>query len=54
MIKEEMNIDFMTTGRQPSEEEFLRISEWIKKKKKAIDRPKKKSAEKKHLAKQRM
>ncbi len=31
MIKEEKNIDFYTTGRQPSEQEFARISEWIKK-----------------------
>lgn len=31
MIKEEKNIDFYTTGRQPSEEEFAKISEWIKK-----------------------
>ena len=31
MIKEEKNIDFYTTGRQPSEQEFTRISEWIKK-----------------------
>jgi hypothetical protein len=31
MVKEEKNIDFYTTGRQPSEQEFARISEWIKK-----------------------
>jgi hypothetical protein len=31
MIKEEKNIDFYTTGRQPCEQEFARISEWIKK-----------------------
>lgn len=31
MIKEEKNIDFFTTGRQPSEQEFEKISEWIKK-----------------------
>lgn len=31
MIKEEKNIDFYTTGRQPSVQEFARISEWIKK-----------------------
>ena len=31
MIKEEKSIDFYTTGRQPSEQEFARISEWIKK-----------------------
>ena len=33
MIKEEKNIDFYTTGRQPSEKDFERISEWIKNKK---------------------
>lgn len=30
MIKEEKNIDFYTTGRQPSDQEFNRISKWIK------------------------
>lgn len=30
MIKEAKNIDFYTTGRQPPEEDFARISEWIK------------------------
>jgi len=41
MIKEAKNIDFMTTGRQPSEKDFLRISDWIKKqkKKKLTNRP---------------
>lgn len=32
MIKEAKNVDFYTTGRQPSEQEFAKISEWIKKK----------------------
>ncbi len=54
MIKETKNIDFMTTGRQPSEKEFLLISEWIKKKKKSTDRPKKRLPKKKHLAQHRM
>lgn len=31
MIKEEKNIDFYTTGRQLSEQEFARISKWIRK-----------------------
>ncbi len=31
MIKEAKNVDFYTTGRQPSEQDFARISEWIKK-----------------------
>jgi len=32
MIKESKNVDFLTTVRQPSKEEFARISEWIKRK----------------------
>ena len=52
MIKENKNVDFLTTGRQPSEEEFARVSEWIKKnKEKQSDRKKsKQSSGKKHLA----
>ena len=34
MIKEAKNVDFYTTGRQPSEQDFARISEWIKRNKK--------------------
>ena len=34
MIKEAKNIDFYTSGRQPSEQDFVRISEWIKRNKK--------------------
>jgi len=34
MIKEAKNVDFYTTGRQPSEQDFTRISEWIKRDKK--------------------
>lgn len=30
MSKEAKNVDFYTTGRQPSERDFARISEWIK------------------------
>ena len=33
MIKESKKIDFYTTGRQPSEDDFARISEWIKQEK---------------------
>lgn len=33
MIKEDKNVDFYTTGRQPSENDFALISEWIKKNK---------------------
>ncbi len=34
MIKEAKDVDFYTTGRQPSEYDFARISEWIKRDKK--------------------
>ena len=34
MIKVPKNIDFYTTGKQPSEQDFTRISEWIKNDKK--------------------
>lgn len=34
MIKEPKNIDFCTTGKQPTDKDFTRISEWIKKDKK--------------------
>ena len=37
MIKEPINIDFYTTGRQPSAQDFIRISEWIKMDKKRKD-----------------
>lgn len=31
MIKEAKNIDFLTSGREPTAQDFARISEWIKK-----------------------
>ena len=33
MIKQPKNIDFYTTGRQPTKDDFKRISEWILKRK---------------------
>ena len=30
MVREPKDVDFYTTGRQPTEQEFTRISEWIK------------------------
>ena len=45
MIKEAKEVDFYTTGREPTEEDFLRISEWIKKKKQASVRSKKQAPE---------
>lgn len=52
MIKEPKNIDFYTTGRQPSEQDFKRISEWIKKDKqrKSTQTEKKRLTKKMHLA----
>lgn len=52
MIKEPKNIDFFTTGRQPSEQDFARISEWIRKdKQKQTTRTRVKQTESdKHLA----
>jgi hypothetical protein len=42
MVKEDKNIDFSTTGKQPSDVEFAKISDWILKNK-ARDVKKKKS-----------
>lgn len=54
MIKENKNIDFLTTGREPSEEDFARISEWIKrdKQKQATHKATKKPLRKNPLAQQ--
>jgi Zn-dependent M16 (insulinase) family peptidase len=50
MIKEPKNIDFYTTGRQPSEHDFAQISDWIRKnkQKQATRKLKSKSAGRKH------
>jgi hypothetical protein len=52
MIKEPKNIDFYTTGKQPSEQDFKLISEWIKKdKQRRLTRTEKKRLTKRmHLA----
>ena len=50
MIKEEKNIDFYTTGRQPSEQEFARISEWIKKDKAKKDLQKTRTLQKRNAS----
>jgi hypothetical protein len=47
MIKEARNIDFYTTGRQPSQQDFARISEWIKKDKEKQNLHNRKSLRKK-------
>jgi len=49
MVKEAKNIDFYTTGRQPSAQDFERISEWIRKKKK-LTKAKRAASRRKHLA----
>jgi hypothetical protein len=52
MIKEAKDVDFYTTGRQPSEQDFARISEWIKqdKQKQAARKPAKPTASSKPIA----
>ena len=50
MVKEPKNIDFVTSGRQPSRQDFARISEWIRKKKQTSSRPKKQGPKQKKLA----
>jgi hypothetical protein len=54
MIKESKNVDFYTTGRQPSEQDFARISEWIKKdkQKQATRKEARQTTVQKHLAHQ--
>lgn len=49
MVKEPRNVDFFTTGREPSEQDFARISEWIKQdeQKQAARKPKATTAAKK-------
>jgi uncharacterized membrane protein (GlpM family) len=42
MIKESKNRDFYTSGKQPSEMDFARISHWIKQQKLKLNATKKK------------
>jgi hypothetical protein len=49
MVRESKSIDFYTTGRQPSDQDFERISKWIRKKKEMI-KAKRAAAKRKHLA----
>ncbi len=44
MIREPLDVDFYTTGRTPSEEEFKRISEAIRKLKEKAARAKERRA----------
>lgn len=50
MVKEAKNIDFYTTGRQPSEEDLARISGWIKndKQRKKLLNPANQATKEKH------
>jgi len=50
MVKEAKNIDFYTTGKQPTNEDFAKISEWIKQQKEALKRKKRVSARRKNIA----
>jgi flagellar biosynthesis protein FliP len=50
LIKEPKNIDFYTTGKQPSDQEFIRISEWIKNQKNKLKRPTQKGKKKSTLS----
>jgi hypothetical protein len=47
VIKEPKNIDFTTTGRQPSEEEFALISAWVTKRKQQLKSRKLRAAKRK-------
>lgn len=49
MIREAKDINFSTTGRQPSEKEFEKVSEWIRLRKEKLK--KKQSAAKKEKQK---
>ena len=40
MVKETKSVDLYTTGRQPSDNEFARISDWIRQDKKKKRRTK--------------
>jgi hypothetical protein len=50
MVKEPKNIDFYTTGRQPSDKGFALISEWIKKRKQQTKKRSLRSSKKKQKA----
>jgi hypothetical protein len=54
VVKEAKNVDSLTTGRQPGEQDFVRISEWIKrdKQKKAARKTTRQPSSKKHLPQQ--
>jgi hypothetical protein len=51
MVKEAKNIDFYTTGREPSEQDFKRISEWILQNKEKQNKAKQLATAKQNLVK---
>ena len=50
LIKEPLNVDFYTTGRQMSEEDQKRVSEYIKKQKELKEKKQQKQRDKKPYA----
>ena len=50
LIKEPLNVDFYTTGKQMSEEDQKRVSAYIEKKKELKKKKQAKQADKKHYA----
>lgn len=50
LIKEPLNVDFYTTGKQMNEEDQKRVSEYIKKKKELKKKKQSKQADKEHYA----
>ena len=55
MIKQQENVDLVTSGRQPSEQDFAQISAWIEQQKskgRAARKPKGKDSTKKRRAQQ--
>lgn len=56
MNKQQQNMDLVTSGRQPSEQDFAQISAWIRqqKKKTATRKPKVDKRAKKDRAQQRL
>jgi hypothetical protein len=51
MVKEAKNVDFYTTGREPSEQGFKRISEWILQNKEKQNKVKQLATDKQSLLK---
>jgi hypothetical protein len=50
MIKEAISIDFYTSGKELSEQDFARISEWIRKNKEKVNSAKPRKLQKRILS----